>query len=70
MKDNKVENVKLLGTRDMNMDSKAKALFNGIDYQTDVFLNTMNDFTKPYFNDAQEKFAKNIFLIYRLQKII
>ena len=54
MKDNKIENVKLLGTRDMNMDSKAKALFNGIDYQTDVFLNTMNDFTKPYFNDAQE----------------
>jgi len=54
IKDNKVKNVKILGTRDINMDSKAKAIFNEIDYRTDGIFKSVNHFTKPYFNDAQE----------------
>ena len=46
--------MKILGTRDINMDSKAKAIFNEIDYRTDGIFKSVNHFTKPYFNDAQE----------------
>ena len=49
MKDNKVENVKLLGTRDMNMDSKAKAIFNEIDYRTAGIINSLNPYNKMTF---------------------
>ena len=48
-----VESVKIFGTRDMNMDPNAKKLFDEIDYSNSNFA---NKFTKPYFNDAQEKF--------------
>ena len=50
---NNVESVKILGTRDMNMDSKTKTIFDEIDYTNQNFL---NKFTKPYFNDVQENF--------------
>ena len=50
---NNVESVKIVGTRDMNMDSKTKTIFDEIDYTNQNFL---NKFTKPYFNDVQENF--------------
>ena len=53
MVENNVEGVKLVGTRDMNMDPKAKAVFDEIDYSN---YNYLNKFTKPYFNDVQEIF--------------
>ena len=53
MIDNNVESVKIVGTRDMNMDSKTKTIFDEIDYTNQNFL---NKFTKPYFNDVQENF--------------
>ena len=45
---NKIENYKLIGVRDMNMNSDLKTLFNEID--------SLNFFRKPYFNDAKESF--------------
>ena len=53
MVENNVEGVKLVGTRDMNMDLKAKAVFDEIDYSN---YNYLNKFTKPYFNDVQDIF--------------
>lgn len=46
MTHSKVESVKIIGTRDIDMDSKAKAVFTEINNES---------YTKPYFNDAQEK---------------
>ena len=51
--DDNVESVKIIGTRDMSMDSKTKTIFDEIDYTNQNFL---NKFTKPYFNDVQENF--------------
>ena len=53
MMGNNVESVKIVGTRDMNMDSKTKTIFDEIDYTNQNFL---NKFTMPYFNDVQEHF--------------
>ena len=46
MVDNNIENVKLIGRREMNMDENMKRLF----YESD------NNRYKPYFNDAKELF--------------
>ena len=43
MTGNKVESVKIIGTRGINMDANLKAIFNNED---DFYI-------KPYFNDAQ-----------------
>ena len=43
MTGNKVESVKIIGTREMDMDENLKAIFNNED---DVYI-------KPYFNDVQ-----------------
>ena len=43
---NKVENVKLIGRREMNMDANMKKLF----YESD------RNRYRPYFNDAKELF--------------
>ena len=45
--ENNVENVKVIGRREMNMDSNMKRLF----YETDDYR------YKPYFNDAKELFG-------------
>ena len=46
MVENNVENVKLIGRREMNMDANMKTLF----YKSDEYR------YKPYFNDAKELF--------------
>ena len=48
MIDNQVENYKLIGIRDMNMNDNFKNLFRRIDPN--------NIIRKPYFNDAKETF--------------
>ena len=45
---NKIENYKLIGVRDMNMNADLKTLFDEID--------SLYFITKPYFNDAKETF--------------
>ena len=45
---NKIENYKLIGVRDMNMNADLKTLFDEID--------SLDFFRKPYFNDAKETF--------------
>ena len=44
MVDKNVESVKLIGRREMNMDTKMKTLF----YKSDEYR------YRPYFNDAKE----------------
>ena len=44
--DNNVESVKVIGRREMNMDSNMKTLF----YESD------RNRYRPYFNDAKEMF--------------
>ena len=46
MVDNKVESVKFIGRREMNMDANMKTLF----YEGDEYH------YRPYFNDAKELF--------------
>ena len=48
MVDNIVENFKVIGRREMNMDPNMKNLFYESDYR---------EFYKPYFNDAKELFG-------------
>ena len=48
MIENEVENYKVIGRRDMNMNAALKNLFNQID--------PWNYIRKPYFNDAKETF--------------
>ena len=45
MTDNKVEDVKIIGTREMNMNANMKNIFDTEDAPFDI--------PKPYFNDAQ-----------------
>ena len=47
MVDHNVKNVKFIGRREINMDSKMKKLF----FETDEFR------YKPYYNDAKELFG-------------
>ena len=47
MVDNIVENVKLIGRREMNMNEEMKKLF----YEIDEYR------YKPYFNDAKDLFG-------------
>ena len=47
MVDNKVENVKFIGSREMNMNRNMKTLF----YESD------RSRYKPYFNDAKKLFG-------------
>ena len=52
MIENNVENVKVIGRREMNMDSNMKGLFyDKIDWQSNKYR------YKPYFNDAKELFG-------------
>ena len=60
---NEVKNVKVIGRREMNMDSNMKDFFNKIDGSYDV---KYEQFTKPYFNDAQDFFQKFILTFERL----
>ena len=46
MVDNNVENVKFIGSREMNMDRNMRTMF----YESDKYR------FKPYFNDAKELF--------------
>ena len=48
MIENKVENYKRIGMRDINMNADLKTLFDEID--------PWYFFNKPYFNDAKETF--------------
>jgi len=48
MIENEVENYKVIGIRDMNMNADLKALFDEIDPWYLI--------RKPYFNDAKETF--------------
>lgn len=48
MIENEVENYKVIGRRDMNMNAALKNLFNKID--------PLFTIRKPYFNDAKETF--------------
>ena len=50
MVDNIVENFKVIGRREMNMDENMKRLF----YERDRLYNRRY---KPYFNDAKELFG-------------
>ena len=51
MNENKVENYKIIGLRDMNMNADLKALFYHIDSYSHPYK-----IKKPYFNDAKETF--------------
>ena len=48
MIENEVENYKVIGIRDMNMNGDLKTLFDEIDPRWMI--------KKPYFNDAKETF--------------
>ena len=48
MIENQVENYKVIGIRDMNMNADLKNLFDEIDSREII--------RKPYFNDAKETF--------------
>ena len=50
MVDNNIENVKLIGRREMNMDENMKRMFYESDYPRMKAI-------KPYFNDAKELFG-------------
>ena len=58
---NKVESVKIIGRRDMKMDTNMRALFDEMDY-IPISDSLMQGVIKPYFNDAKELFR--IFWIY------
>ena len=53
--DANVENVKLIGRREMNMDGNMKRLF----YESDRYR------YKPYFNDAKELFRISFWIHFR-----
>ena len=55
MVDNNIENVKLIGRREMNMDENMKRLF----YESD------ENRYKPYFNDAKELFGISFWIHFR-----
>ena len=48
MNGNKIENYKIIGLRDMNVNEDLKTLFDKIDPRDFI--------RKPYFNDAKETF--------------
>ena len=56
MIDSNVENFKVIGRREMNMDGNMKRLF----YESDYF-----DRYKPYFNDAKELFGISFWIHFR-----
>ena len=58
MTGNEVKTVKMIGRREMNMDSKMKDFFREIDVKYSLYS---PQFRKPYFNDAQDFFQKCIF---------
>ena len=61
MTGNDVKSVKMIGRREMNMDSNMKDFFNEINVDNLRF----GSLAKPYFNDAQDFVQKLIFTIGR-----